>query len=427
MSAKITLTVTEGKLRGEQFCFKSRDTCIIGRHKDCQIQIPDDKYHNTISRYHCLLDINPPDIEICDLGSRHGTYVNGKCIGRRSENQTALQGTKLKLAQYKLGDGDVIRISNTAFRIAIELGLESTWIIRESDEEIFPRRDINVENNLGLIDRYTKIELLGQGSFGKVYLVRLDDETGRKFFALKTLRPELGDKQEMKQRFLREARNTKSLAHPNIVRFNDFGETKDLFYFTMEYCNRGSVEDLMKKRGGKIKVEEATEIILQILDALDFAHHRGLVHRDIKPANIFLTVDKNKIIAKLGDYGLAKSFMMAGMSGLTNKGQYLGSPAFTPRQQVIDSKYVKPDVDIWAVAATYYFMLTGTPPKNLKSSNPFKQTLEVQKEAAVPIRERNAYIPQSLAKLIDIALVDNPELHFKNALAFKKALLSVRE
>ena len=74
MPAKITLTITEGKLAGKQFSFDSRTTCIIGRAKDSNIQIPNDKYHSTISRYHCLLDINPPDIRVRDFGSLHGTY-----------------------------------------------------------------------------------------------------------------------------------------------------------------------------------------------------------------------------------------------------------------------------------------------------------------------------------------------------------------
>ncbi|MEM7593795.1 MAG: FHA domain-containing protein, partial [Cyanobacteria bacterium P01_A01_bin.83] len=178
MSAKVTLTVTEGKLKGEQFSFDSRDTCIVGRHPDCKIQIPNDKYHATISRYHCLLDINPPAIRVRDFGSRHGTYVNGKCIGKRGKDQSASQGTKLELSQYDLSNGDVIKLSNTAFQVNIEQGLESTWIPKQTDE-ILSRQEFNVNSNLGSIDRYTKIKLLGEGTFGAVYLARLDDVTGR--------------------------------------------------------------------------------------------------------------------------------------------------------------------------------------------------------------------------------------------------------
>ena len=422
MSAKITLTVTEGKLKGEQFSFDSRDTCIVGRHPDCKIKIPNDKYHATISRYHCLLDINPPAIRVRDFGSRHGTYVNGKCIGKRGKDQSASQGTKLELSQYDLSNGDVIKLSNTAFQVNIEQGVESTWIPKATDE-ILSRQEFNVDNNLGSIDKYTKIKLLGEGGFGAVYLARMDDATSRKLVALKTLHPQVAVMPKMKERFLREARNTKMLDHPNIVKFDDFGQTNDLFYFTMEYCDRGSIVDLIKKRGGKLEVKEATEIILQILDGLHYAHQKGLIHRDIKPANIFLTVNKGEIVAKLGDYGLSKAFDMAGLSGLSDVNDCMGTPACMPRQQVLDFKFSQPEVDIWAIVATYYFLLTGFFPRNLEDRN--NMMVELLTKSAVPIRERDASIPQPLAELIDLALVDNPELHFKCVAAFKQTLLDV--
>ncbi|MFW5666731.1 MAG: FHA domain-containing protein, partial [Coleofasciculus sp.] len=81
MSAKVILTVITGSLKGKNFEFSDRTTCILGRAKDCHPRLPNDRYHKTISRYHCLLDINPPDIRIRDFGSLHGTYVNGKIIG----------------------------------------------------------------------------------------------------------------------------------------------------------------------------------------------------------------------------------------------------------------------------------------------------------------------------------------------------------
>ncbi len=421
MSAKVTLTVTEGKLKGEEFSFDSRDTCIVGRHPDCKIQIPNDKYHSTISRYHCLLDINPPAIRVRDFGSRHGTYVNGKCIGKRDKDQSASQGKQLELSQYDLSNGDVIKLSNTAFQINIEQGVESTWILANNNSDVLSRQQFNVDSNLGSIDKYTKMKLLGKGAFGAVYLARLDDATERKIVALKTLHPQVAMMPKMKERFLREVRVTKILDHPNIVGFDDYGQINDLFYFTMEYCDRGSVTDLIKKRGGKLEIKEATEIILQILDGLHYAHQKGLVHRDIKPANIFLTVNKGKIVAKLGDYGLAKAFDMAGLSGISDRGDCMGTPACMPRQQVLDFKCSLPEVDIWAVVATYYYLLTGFFPRNLEDPN--NMMVELLTKSAVPIRERDASIPQPLAEIIDLALVDNPELHFKSAIAFKQALL----
>ena len=424
MSAKVTLTITQGKLKGEQFTFGSRTTCIIGRSPDCNLKIPNDRDHSTISRYHCLLDINPPAIRVRDFGSRNGTEVNGKCIGKRGENQTASEGKKLELSEYDLRDGDVIKLGNTAFQVSVKQvsDVTATWIIPEDTSDIPSQLKINPDNNLGSIEGYTKIKLLGKGGCGEVYLARFDDRTGRKLVALKTLLPKVAVMPYMKQRFLAEAERTRMLDHPNLVRFDNCGEVNDLFYFTMEYCDRGSVVDLMQKRGGKLAVSEATAIILQVLDGLHYAHtEKGLVHRDIKPGNIFLTVHMGKLVAKLGDYGLAKAFDLAGLSGQTVTGTAMGTPQCMPRQQVLEFKYAKPDVDFWAVAATLYFMLTGAYPRDLEDN--FNPMLEILTKSPVPIRERDPSIPQPLADLIDLALIDHPELHFKNAIAFKRALL----
>lgn len=230
-----------------------------------------------------------------------------------------------------------------------------------------------MNTDLGSIEGYTKIKLLGKGGCGEVYLARYDDRTGRKLVALKTLLPRVAVLPYMKERFLAEAERTKMLDHPNLVRFDDCGEANGIFYFTMEFCDRGSVVHLMEKRGGKLEVKKATDIILQVLDGLHYAHReKGLVHRDIKPGNIFLTVYSGKTVAKLGDYGLAKAFDLAGLSGQTLTGTTMGTPSCMPRQQ-----------------------------------------------------ERDSSIPQPLAELLDLALIDYPELHFKSAIAFKQALLEI--
>jgi serine/threonine protein kinase len=191
----------------------------------------------------------------------------------------------------------------------------------------------------------------------------------------------------------------------------------------MEYCDRGSVIDLINKRGSKLSIKEAIEIILQVLDGLHYAHtEKNLVHRDIKPGNIFLKVTDGKLVAKLGDYGLAKAFDLAGLSGQTMTGTKMGTPSFMSRKQALDFKYAKPDVDVWAVAATLYCMLTLECPRNFEGIEPMLAILNSQ---PIPIRERDPSIPQYLAELIDRALRDNCELYFKSALDFKKALLQV--
>ncbi len=128
-----------------------------------------------------------------------------------------------------------------------------------------------------------------------------------------------------------------------------------------------------------------------------------------------------KQVAKIGDYGLAKAFDQAGLSGQTMTGNAAGTPCFMPRQQVIDYKYAKPEVDVWAAAACLYVMITGYSPRNFVGIDPFRAVLDT---AAVPVRDRTSAIPQPLATVIERALIDNPEIYYKIAAKFKQALLN---
>ena len=423
VSAKITLTVAQGKLRGKQFIFEERTICIIGRAKNCNIQLPSDRYHSTVSRYHCMLDINPPCVRIRDFGSRNGTKVNGKCIGKRKKHQTPSEGAKLNYAEYDLQDGDEIELGNTIFKVSIDLGQINFFNGKPESNKLPYATKNEAEFSSASINDYTKVKDLGVGGFGEVYLAR-HNRTGE-LVAIKTLLPQVTVKPYIKQMFLREIENTKMLDHPNLVQLKDFGCSDDVFFFVMEYCSCGSIGDLIEIRQGKLTLSEATNIILQVLDGLSYAHTElGLIHRDIKPNNVFLTVEDGKLRAKLGDYGLAKNFDLAGLSGQTMTGTAMGTPNFMSRKQVLNFKYAKPDIDVWAVAASLYFMLTLKHPRDLRGVEPMLAILKTQ---PVPIQARDNSISQTIANLIDSALKDDGELRFKSASDFKHALLEAAQ
>src|SRR3954462_603710 len=119
MPARVSLEIIKGKLTPKKFVYDERRSCIIGRSPDCEPQLPDDEAHSSISRHHCLLDINPPDVRVRDFGSRNGTFVNGTKIGQRRRGQTAEEAAQSSFPQHDLKDGDEIRLGNTVLRVSV--------------------------------------------------------------------------------------------------------------------------------------------------------------------------------------------------------------------------------------------------------------------------------------------------------------------
>jgi serine/threonine-protein kinase len=492
MPATVKLIITRGPLDGQEFVFTDRTTCILGRADDCSPSLPDDAHHRTISRHHCLLDLNPPDIRIRDFGSLNGTFVNGTRIGRREPGMTPEQGAQMKFPERDLNDGDQIELGDTLFRVRIFVPARCAGCSAEIAEnqkqsaeqspgvyrcalcrdkaratpspaplpdqrvcahcgqdvatEIGPNRqgefvcagcrseparivqDFLVQpsvmnEDLLAIQEYRIERPLGQGGMGAVFLAR-HTHTGEQV-ALKVMLPQVAAAERSKELFLREAENTKALRHSNVVRLLRSGCSQGTFFLTLEYCDGGSVVDLMKHNGGSLPLEDALAITRQVLDGLEYAHNvfgpgDGIIHRDLKPANILLCGSGRDRIAKVADYGLGKAFDLAGLSGQTSTGSQAGTPSFQPRQQVIDFKYAKPEVDVWAAAASLYFMLTCAPPRDFpEGKDPWLVLLQT---SAVPILRRNASLPPRLAKVIDEALIDKPRLTFKSATELKQTL-----
>lgn len=452
MCAKVILTVTSGNLQGQKFEFSDRTTCIIGRAPDCHPRLPND---NTISRYHCLLDINPPQIRIRDFGSKNGTYVNGKIIGKRQQSQTPAEGVHINFPEYDLKEGDEIKLRNIVFRVSIERAKDDQVVQPTLVEMPLEQSESNpntvwqyaptlvqteaFDANLPLIPGYSTLKWLGIGEFGEVYLAH-DDKTGE-LVTLKIMRSPISVTPDAIKRFLTEVEKTKALQHNHIVQLKDCGYQQNNFFLTLDYCNGGSVADLMRQRDyGRLSIDEAITITLQVLEGLQYAHKaqipalkkfalssnsnsgQGLVHRDLKPTNISLNNIGSARIAKIANYGLAKAFDLAGLGGLSMTGIQANSTAFMPRQQVIDLKYAQPEGDVWAIAACLYYMLTGAFPRDFTGKDPLLAVLQTN---PVPIRERDAAIPNQLAEVIDLALIDHPKIHFQNAAAFKQALISV--
>jgi serine/threonine protein kinase len=288
------------------------------------------------------------------------------------------------------------------------------------------------------LEDFVFVRALGEGGMGTVSLLR--HQESQEHIAIKLMRPELMGNIEIGKRFLREMQNSAALDHPNIVRVRDAVHAGSSAFFTMEYCEGGSVEGVMEKRGGPLGVQESLDIILPCLDGLEYAHQaevphveladgntaagRCLVHRDLKPANLLLGGTRESPVPKIGDFGLAKVRTLAGLSGVTRTASGAwGTPAFMSRRQAVNFKYSGPEVDVWSMTATLYYMLTGEVPRDF--SGPEDGFVVVRDSEPIPILERKPDLPKKLAAVIDEALVETGKARYPSASALKDALKTI--
>ena len=532
MKEKITIEIIKGEGAGQKFEYEDAERIFVGRQADCGIVLPE----KTVSRYHCLLDINPPTVKLQDFGSLNGTFLNDVKIGQRERDKSWEEASRDAHKEYELHDGDVIGIGKKCrLKCTVEepdiMAISGAWdgTMPEADEdeenpaaydgidlmgnegaaeesEAVPegpietaekerseaadwpeeaeektgkeqgadseaeseeepkvepeqkdqKHDEEMDKILGElliailggkqerpvgpspVEGFDKIALLGKGGMGEVWKVR-ENKTG-KLYALKTMLPQIAGDKKARDMFLREAKLTEFLDHENVVRTYKTGFSNNVYYILMDICEGGSVDDLMKRYGGKLSLNLATFIILQALEGLEYVHNvpvqaeivkrglfggrreklmdaKGLVHRDFKPGNIFLMDKSDHPVAKVADFGMAKAFQAAGFTTMSSEGMVKGTVPFMPRQQALDCRFAKPEVDVWAAAASYYYMLTGQFPKNFRQGVNMWQILVT--ESATPIRQRDPSVPERLAQVIDRALVERPVIGCNSAAALR--------
>lgn len=471
MSAKVTLTITAGVKRGEIFEFSEHDTIVVGRSQDCKISLPDDDLF--VSRHHFLMEASPPLASLRDLGSKNGTYVNNVKYGGRKIDETPEEGAQRQYPVVELKDQDVVRIGDTTFRIQVEqpaicsecgeeipeaeraesLQADGKYICpkcrqkppeeKEKPKPVVKPKKVDkpkpspVDEKDALaalmemleqlrlpadeapeIPGYETVKKLGEGGMGKVFLLR-NQKSGRQV-ALKIMHARVAVQVDAKRGFQREMDNMIDLRHPNLVEFYEQGNTDGTFYFLMEFCPLGSTDGWAAKHGGTLKLADAAPIMLQSLKGLAFIHKKHYVHRDLKPQNILLTGKESNPTAKVTDFGLAKNFDKAGMSGMTMTGQVAGTVPFMSRDQVHNYKYAEPPVDVWSMGATFYNLLTGKFPRDfVPRKDPILQVLQ---NPVVPLRKRDSSITKGVAEVIDTSLEDNLKNRYPDASAMLAAL-----
>lgn len=256
--------------------------------------------------------------------------------------------------------------------------------------------------------------LLGAGGMGEVYRAR-DVRLGRTV-AIKVL-PQLGRLgSEARRRFEREARATAALDHPNLCTLHDLGETEEGHPYLVMAHYRG--ETLAERlRRGRLEVEEALDITLQVARALEVAHGAGIVHRDIKPANLMLVEGRG---VKVLDFGVAT---LSDETALTRSGTSPGTPAYMSPEQ-IEGRGVGPASDLWSLGVVLWEMLVGERPFHGDST--MAVLYAITHHAPESLAARRSDLPADLVELVERALEKNPAARWSDAGTLCQALDTLR-
>lgn len=270
---------------------------------------------------------------------------------------------------------------------------------------------------------YEVHRIVDEGAMGIVFEATrcLDD----RHVAIKVIKPQYAVRPNAKKRFLRETCITRALRHTHIIEFIDGGEANGLFWFAMEYVPRGyDILKHMKSCGGRIPQAEALRLMLQALDGLAFAHReKAVVHRDLKPPNILLVSANGDYVAKITDFGIAKSLEDTGLNGSSlTSGGIMGTIGYMPPEQVTDVRNVTLASDVFAMGATLYHMLTGELNRDYPRGNQNEAIRQVVDLPVIPIRERDRSIAGSLACVIEKSMNLEPEARYPSAMEFKAAI-----
>lgn len=251
--------------------------------------------------------------------------------------------------------------------------------------------------------RYVLKNLIGQGGMADVFLAQ--DSILDRDVAIKILRSHLADDAVYVQRFAREASAAATLSHKNIVEIYDVGEDRGQYFIVMEYVPGTTLKELIHKRGA-LHIEEAVDLMRQLISGVMEAHRNGIIHRDLKPQNILIT---DSGILKIGDFGIA---MVQSFAQVTESTTIMGSLHYLAPEIVRGEKATEQS-DIYALGIIFYELLRGQVPFNDDAA--LNIALKHMREDMPSIRDFNPTISQAIENVIIKATAKNKDERFETA------------
>src|SRR5437870_8996058 len=257
-----------------------------------------------------------------------------------------------------------------------------------------------------LADRYRLIRELGSGGMATVYLA--EDMRHRRQVAVKVLRPELAATLGA-DRFTREIETVAQFQHPHILPLLDSGQADGFFYYVMPSVEGESLRDRLA-RHGELPIHDAVKILVEVVDALAYAHAHGVVHRDIKPDNVLLS-GRHALVM---DFGVAKALSDASAgSRVTTAGVALGTPAYMAPEQAAADPHVDHRADLYAVGVLAYEMLCGKLP--FSAATPQAMLAAHVTVAPEPVTQNRQAVPAALSELVMRCLEKHPADRWQRA------------
>lgn len=355
------LVVERGPDRGKSVEVTASMPVTVGRDPACTLPLTD----TMVSRHHFRILYGEDGYEIVDLDSFNGTLLNG---------------SPSKIARIE--PGDVIKVGATVLGFVPDKAAADPLI----DQTLF--------------SKYQIIERIGRGGMGTCYKARQLDLD--RIVAVKVIAAAHSENRDFIDQFVKEARYSAKLNHPNVVQVYEVGQDAGCTFYAMEFLPGGTVADrLAREPERRLDPAEAVEIALQVARALQYAHRKGIMHRDLKPENLLIGEGS---IVKLADLGLAQS--LGERTVVSERNYVLGTPHFIA-PEIVRNEPFDFRSDIYSLGVCLYQMLTGKMPYEAET---LKELVRKKcNTEAVPADKHVLSLPRSLTALTARMIRSRPE------------------